>query len=483
MLLSELKVLSKDEIKKIHEASLEILRSTGIKIYSKKVLDFLKNFDFISIDKSSSIVKFSPEIVSNVLKNAPSFFKLYSQSKKTSIEIGNKNFHLINGHCAAFFHDFSQNKRRRILKNEVEKFAILSDFLENIGIVGIEGLPEDIDDEKMSFVEGARLTLSNILKPFHYTPEHIFEDESVKEIVRIITGFKDLSKNPSIICMVVNLSPLAWQEEIAEILLENSFEGIPMTIMTSPYSGVSAPYTIAGQVALFNAEILSGIAINQLAKPGCPVVYGCSCATFDMHESVVNIATPEAVMMRIAAAQMAGYYNVPSMTSAPDTDSNCFDEQNGWEKMMTTFTSYASGINLIVNAGLFSTGTEVSYSQLIIDSEIIGYVKRILAGIKVDSKRLAVDEIKDAGPLGNFLLTKHTVEYLRKDEHLKSVISNRKMHPQWEKLGSLKVDEIAHNEALKILKMHKPSYIENEKLKEIKKLIKNIKVKYGNNSC
>ena len=124
---------------------------------------------------------------------------------------------------------------------------------------------------------------------------------------------------------------------------------------------------------------------------------------------------------------------------------------------------------------------EVSYGQLIIDSEITGYVKRILGGIKVDHKRLAVDEIKDVGPLGNFLLTKHTLEYLRKDEHFKPVISNRNMHSLWERQGSLTVNEKAHKESLKILKIHKPSYIDSKKIKEIKKLIKNIKVKHRNN--
>ena len=475
MLLTESKVLSTDEIEKIHQASLEILNSAGVKIFSKKVLDFLGNFSSARIDKKSLIIKFSPDSVLGILKKAPPLFKLFSQDKKTFIEIGKRNYHLINGHCAAYFYDFLQKKRRRILKKEVEEFAVLSDYLEEISIAGIEGLPADIQDEKTAFVEGAGLTLCNISKPFHYTPENIFDDNSVKEMIRISTGSSELAKKPSFVCMVVNLSPLAWPEEIAEIMLANSFEGIPLAIMVSPYSGVSAPYTLAGQIALFNAEILSGIMINQLAKPGCPVIYGCSCATFDMRMSVTNIATPEAAVMRIALAQMAGYYNLPSMTSAPDTDSNCFDEQNGWEKIITSFTSYASGINLILNAGLFSTGTEVSYGQLLIDCEIIRYVKRMLEGVKVDSRRLAVNVVKEVGPLGNFLLNRHTIEYLRKGEYLKSWISNRYMYSQWENKGLLSVDETANSEALRILETHKPS-IKYETIKKIKKYIKNIKV-------
>jgi len=478
MLLTESKVLSTDEIEKINQASLEILNSAGVKIFSKKVLDFLGNFNFARIDKKSLIVKFSPDSVLSILKTAPPFFKLFSQDKKTSIEIGKRNYHLINGHCAAYFHDFLQKKRRRITKKEVEEFAVLSDYLEEISIAGIEGLPADILDEKKAFIEAAGRTLCNTSKPFHYTPETNFDDNSIKEMIRVSTESDELSKKPSLICMAVNLSPLAWPEEISEILLANSLDGIPLAIMVSPYSGVSAPYTIAGQIALFNAEIISGILINQLAKPGCPVIYGCSCATFDMGLSVTNIATPEAALMRISLAQMAGYYNLPSMTSAPDTDSNCFDEQNGWEKIITAFTSFSSGINLILNAGLFSTGTEVSYGQLLMDCEIIRYVKRIIDGVKVDSRRLAVNVIKEAGPMGNFLLNKHTLEYLRKGEYLKSWISNRYMYSQWKNRGLLAVEEAANNEALKILQTHKP-VVKYETIKKIKKYIRNIKTEKG----
>jgi len=194
--------------------------------------------------------------------------------------------------------------------------------------------------------------------------------------------------------------------------------------------------------------------------------------------SVTNIATPEAALMRISLAQMAGYYNLPSMTSAPDTDSNCFDEQNGWEKIITAFTSFSSGINLILNAGLFSTGTEVSYGQLLMDCEIIRYVKRIIDGVKVDSRRLAVNVIKEAGPMGNFLLNKHTLEYLRKGEYLKSWISNRYMYSQWKNRGLLAVEEAANNEALKILQTHKP-VVKYETIKKIKKYIRNIKTEKG----
>jgi len=472
MKLSKLKILSEKEIKKIHSASLEILSNTGVKILSKSVLDFLNSFDGINIDIKTGIAKFCPDLINKVIKDIPRSFKLFNQNKGKSIIISEDNFYLINGHCAAFFLDSKEKKRRRILKEDVKKFAILCDYIENIEIVGIEGLPEDIADQKLSFIEGAKLTLLNSNKPFHYVPEYIYENKAIKDILKIITDNENLSEKPSAICQVTMISPLGWPKDISEILLENSLLGIPIIIVTSPYSGVSAPITTAGQVTLFNAEILSGIVINQLAKQGNPVVYGCACATFDMSEFVTNIATPETVLMRIAAAQMADFYKIPSLTSAPDTDSNCYDEQNGWEKVITTFCAFASGMNLLVNAGLFSTGTEVSYEQLIIDSEIVNYANRLMHSISVDKERIAADVVNDVGPLGNFLLHDHTLKFLRSEENYHPLISNRAMYAKWKDMGRLPVDEVALNRAEDILKKHNPNHLSNSKVKEANRCVK-----------
>lgn len=464
MKLSTLRTLNKKEIVDIHKASLNILQNSGVKIQSDKVLDFLSNFRGVIIDKKSKIVRFSADIIEESIEKSPKCFELYTQDKKKSIIVGEENCYLINGHCAAFFFD-DYNGKRRIKKEEVKNFALLSDYLNEIDIIGIEGVPQDVEDTKYSFIEGAKLTLLNSNKPFHYTPEFNFENEAVLGIVKLLSR-DDLVSKPSILSQVTIISPLAWPKDISEILLKNSMLGIPIVLVASPYSGVSAPITLAGQIALFNAELLSGIVINKLANSSSGIVYGCACATFDMKESVANIATPETSIMRIAIAQMADFYNLPSFTSGPDTDSNIYDEQNGWEKIITAFTSFSSGLNMIVNGGLFSTGTVVSYEQLIIDSEIVGYIRRLINGFKINKETLAVDIINKVGPLGNFIMEDHTLKNLRSGEHWVPFISNRMMFSKWYSNGAKDVATIACEKAKGILKKYKPYYInENKKIK------------------
>ncbi len=122
-----------------------------------------------------------------------------------------------------------------------------------------------------------------------------------------------------------------------------------------------------------------------------------------MKYGTVLISTPEATLCRIAGVQLARFYNVPSHTIGPDSDAHLHDEQNGWEKITSTLNGLGAGVDLLVNAGMFDTGLTVSLEQLVIDNEIVGWVRRYLEGIEVTEETIAVDTIDKVGPKGNFL--------------------------------------------------------------------------------
>lgn len=470
-----LKIFSDDELAKIHESSLEILSTVGVKIESDKVLDFLSNFDNLKVDRKNEIVKFSPCIIDKIIQKIPSSFNLFNHNKTESLLIGENNCYASNGHCAGFIFDNKKKIRRRALKKDVKNFATLCDHIDNFEIIAIECIPKDISFEQMSLIEGAKITLRYSKKPFYFLAEKIYEDKAIKDILKIVTDSSDLSKKPSILMGALNFSPLWFSKENSEILLENSLSGIPISFNCSPIAGISGPMSLPGYIALYNAEILSGIVINQLAKSGNPIIYGCACAAFNMKEGVTNIATPETILFRISIAQMAEFYKIPSSTTGLDTDSNCFDPQNGWEKFITSYVAFTSGINLVGNAGSFSTATTVSYEQLLIDSEIIGYIKKLKNEIKIDKETLALNIIDNVGPSGNFLLQDHTINYFKNSRYkhyYDNSISNRIMFDKWKSNGSKKINDLALEKVKKILSNHNPNYLDEYQIKEIDNYVK-----------
>lgn len=91
--------------------------------------------------------------------------------------------------------------------------------------------------------------------------------------------------------------------------------GAVVNVLSMAMSGASSPINLAGTLVTHNAEVLSGIVLNQLIKRGAPVIYGSSTTAFDLRTGAAAVGSPELGMIGAAVAAMAQYYNLPSWTA------------------------------------------------------------------------------------------------------------------------------------------------------------------------
>jgi len=350
----------------------------------------------------------------------------------------------------------------------VGNFALISDALPNIHIVGIQAMPQDVTP-RASILHGLDAVLNNTTKHIYFSPENI--DETISMINMLKAVEEDLANCPIATCQLSPISPLVWSEGTALAVVEIAKSGIPLSVLPEPFSGVTSPITLAGTLAVNNIEILSAIVLSQIVREGAPLIYGASWTTFDMAKGTVLIGSPESCLLGVAGAQLARYYNMPSHTTAMNTDSNLHDEQCSFEKMFNLITSLQSGINLVVNAGMFATGMTVSYEQLMADHEMATFVYRYLEGIEVNKDTIAGDIIAKVGPGKNFMMEEHTLKYLRTGEHCSYDISNRDVYDIWKKAGKPELMDNARAYADKILKEHKPEPLPADSAKKIENII------------
>ncbi len=470
MQLSRLAVLSEDEVAEIHAASLEVLWQKGVRILSRSVLDFLSNFDGVEIDAARNIAKFRPDLAEKQIALAPATFELFDRTGVNCITVGGSNYHCVNGHCAVYQYDLSSGTRHPISLPEIEQHALIADHLDAFRIIGIQGTPHEVEPGS-AFVTAACATLKHSDKPFHYTPEFARENKAIQEMVGVLGGDEALRLKPSVLVQHTSMSPLCWPAEIAESLVENARNRIPMVILSAPYSGVTAPYTLAGQLALINAEVLSGVIMAQLVGSGCPVVWGDSCASFDMSSLNVLIGSPEASLLRIASAQMAEHYDLPCFTTAPDSDAHVPDQQAAWEKFESVFCAFAAGVHVIANAGMFSSGVCVSLEQLVIDAEIYSVCRRLLDGIKVERETIALRSLLDVDHCGDYLLEDSTLNNLRSGEHARPTVSSRQGYEKWSGLGGLSVEKEAAAKAEEILRLSPTNQISEEEQRALQDIL------------
>ena len=92
---------------------------------------------------------------------------------------------------------------------------------------------------------------------------------------------------------------------------------------------------------------------------------------------------------------------------------------------------------------------------IVIMDEYLSLNRRIFAGVEVSPETLAVDTIREVGPGGDFLSSKHTARHVRKAQWRPTII-NRQGYVRWQEEGGLDLREKARRKALKLLETHQP---------------------------
>lgn len=470
MKFQDFKVLSDQEIVQIHEASINILETSGILVYSKKALDLLNSKGAI-VDYDKKLVRIPRKIVESCLKSVPKMIDLYDRNGNKYLTLGDGIPKCASGHNAIFIIDANTNERRNSTVKDVENFALISDKLADIDVVGVPVMPQDVTP-KATLLYAVKALYENTTKPLFFSTESTAINASIIDMMKAIAGKNSISECPSAISQLSSTSPLLWEPGAVEALIDVATEGVPLNLLPEPMTGVSAPYTVAGLLTMHNTEVLSGVVLSQLVRSGTPVIYGSSWTTFDMKYTAAIIGSPETSMLRVAGCQMARYYNMPSHTTAPNSDSNAHDEQNSWEKTISNMCAICGGNDLVMNSGMFATGLTISLEQLVLDDEINGIIRRLNRGIQVDKNTIGVQVINSVGPKGSFLMEEHTMDYLYSGEFREVKVSNTNNYDNWMAEGAPTVEKNASKIVENYLKEGNGKILDGEIIKKLNGIIK-----------
>ncbi len=467
--LPTFKVLSENEIKDIHEASIDILETCGVKILGTKMLQFLKEKG-IDINEETQIARFSRKCIEDALSTIPEKFDVFNRDGQFVFTLGNGVPKVAAGHNAVFWFDSDTGKTRNARVTDVEKFARICEELDVIDMIGIPVMPQDVPDPQATLLYGVRACVENSVKPIYFSTDSCKVNNSCIEILK--TAFSgDLKEKVYGITQLSSTSPLYWESGVLDAFMDTVDTGVPISILPEPIAGITAPYTLAGLLTMNNVETLSAFAMIQMLRPGAKVMYGNSWTTSDMNTGSALVGSAETTLCRIAAAQLARFYKAPSHTTAPNSDNHAHDEQNAWEKTYSQFCALGAGHDLIVNCGMFATGLTCSHEQLLMDAEISAMGKRIAAGINVSKETIAADLIKEIGPQGKtYLDTDHTMNWLYSDEYVKVPLAVRGPKASWDAGGSKNTYDLAKEKVHEYAESNsKP--IDNERVGKIEEII------------
>ena len=416
-----------------------------MKISSSTMLDMLRERG-LPVDHDSQVVRFPKSCIEESLAAIPRKFEVFDRRGNSAFVLGDRQPKIAAGHNAVFWVDSESGQTRASTVADVENFAKICDQCNVTDMIGIPVMPQDVPDPKVSLLYRVRACVENSTKPIYFSTDNARVNRACIDILQAVFQ-GDLRAQVYGISQLSSTSPLFWEGGVLDAIIDMVNTGVPIAVLPEPNAGVSAPYTLAGLLTVNNAECLSGLAIIQPLDPGHKVIYASSWTATNMHTAAALVGSAETTVCRIAAAQLAQFYNVPSHTTAPNSDNHAHDEQNAWEKTFSQFCAVAAGHDLIVNCGMFATGMTFSNEQLLMDAEITALAKRIAAGISVTKDTIEADLIKQIGPRGEtYLTTEHTLKWLRTDEYVKTILSVSGPRAVWEAQGSKDTYKIARDE-------------------------------------
>jgi trimethylamine--corrinoid protein Co-methyltransferase len=266
------------------------------------------------------------------------------------------------------------------------------------------------------------------------------------------------------------ISPLRFPETGLEILVACARYGLPLLFGPMVQAGATGPTTLAGTLALENAEILAGIAITQTLSPGTPVCHGGIPHIMDMRHSQLSFGAPEQGLMAVAMVQVAQYYGLPSYINVGLSDSKCVDVQSGLERGMTLLMGALAGADTFGHMGILGTDQAGSLQQLIVDDRMAAYVKHVLNGFAVNEETMALDVIKEVGIGGNFLGEEHTHQHFREELWFPLAFDRRRWDEWWED-GALTMADWALNRKGQILADHRAEPLDPDLAREIDDIV------------
>jgi len=466
----EISFLSQDEIEAIHNASLEVLQGTGVKVMSEQALDILKEAG-ANVDYGKNHASIPPNLVEEALRRAPKTIKYCARNPKYDFVLDGKRPHFTTDGYAPFIRDVETGERRRPTKEDLADWARIADYLNNVHVVWASVNPSDIPGPMQKVMETITC-LRNAEKPFQGEALSAREAQYEIEIAAAIVGGKEeLRKRPIISAVQCPIAPLAFEKGSIEAVIEFARAGIPVAPLPMPLMGETGPATVAGTLVVSNAENLASLVISEFASPGAPVVYSTAAGGIDVRSGGAAEGAPEYGIVQMASAQLARYYNLPSLICGGCSDSKLPDVQAGFERAMTLTTSILTGADIITGLGGLNSANTMSPELLVIDNEIIDAILRIARGFEVNDDTLAVDVIRKVGPGGHFLAQRHTLEHYRIETWIPE-ISDKRDFETWVKMGSKPMDEVAKEKVRQILAAHKPEPIPEDVELEICEIVK-----------
>jgi trimethylamine--corrinoid protein Co-methyltransferase len=415
----QLKLLTEDQIQQVHQYVLRILSETGVRVDSLSVIETLEKSGQVQVQEKR--VKFSPEIVEHAIQSAPSVIQMYDRLGKPAFRLGDDCLRFGVGVTALYYQEPVSDNLVLFTRRHMRVMTQLGSSLPHYDVISTPGIVQDVP-ETYSDLYGNLEMFANTTKPLVVLTSDVKMFEPLMCVFEHLHG--ELAEKPFVMPYFNPVSPLVMDSGTLLKMRVAIERGLPFIFSNYSMAGASTPLTPAGTLALLLAELLAGLTISQVMKPGTPISVGMLPAYLDM-KTMLNFYDPQSVLLNIACAEMMAYYKLPhcgTSCSGMGWGMDLIAADLYWMNALT-YALTKGGLAPFIGDGLGSKS--ISPCTVVHAHEIIDQAFRFANGFQLDDTQVALDEIAMVGPGGSFLSSPSTLK------NYKTGYYNSPIYPRW----------------------------------------------------
>ena len=468
-LTHDFKMCSYEQLTRLHNASLEVLERTGVKMFEDSALNILAEGGAY-VDAEEKIVRIPAHMVKSAIQSAPSRIVVANPAGRRTIFLERNNVYYGTGTDLPLHMDPYTKEIRPTALKDIANIAKVVDRTENYAYVSNQGLAEDVPQHLHDLIT-LKTMREHCRKPNLVTAT---DRGNLKALIDMCAemagGYEELRRNPTIMVYNEPVSPLMNSEEALQKLMLCAEYGIPTTYAAGGVSGGTSPVTLSGSIISSNAECLAGLVLHQLVRKGAPFIYGYVFGAMDMMTTMNVYGGPELGMVHAVMADLAKYYDLPVYGTSGCTDALALDAQAGTEGMYSILCAALSGQNLVHDNGYMGVGAVGSLSMLLLVDEQINFAKRFVKGINYDEESFALDLIDKVSYGGAYVSQKHTAKHFREEVYYPRFF-NRRQLLAWRSEGALSLEDRLDQKVKEIIEADGPDYLDDRTKKVFDEII------------
>jgi trimethylamine--corrinoid protein Co-methyltransferase len=453
-----LNILEPELIGRIVDEAKRVLAELGMEIRGPVLRQRL--IDAGLPQRDDGRILFPRQIVEEAIRTAPESFVLYGREGEPRADIGGDRVHFIPGSSGLKILDHRTGEARQATSLDFAEYIRLGDGLANIPYLATAFSTADIEPQ-VSDAWRLYLCLTNSTKP---VVSGAFTEHGVRRMAEMMALFRDgaddLRARPMSIFTITATGNFRYSEDSCQNLIDCVEAGIPVEIVPVTLMGLIAPVTPVGATVFHTVDVLAGITMAQVVRPGAPVLFGGAPATFHMKIASSPMSAIEALRLDTAYVAVAKSLGLPTQAYMALSEAKENDAQAGAETFGSALLAALAGVNSVSGPGMLDFLLVFSLAKLVLDDELCGQALRFVRDVHpiedLPARSLVDAVIADQ----HLLMAEHTSRHWPEELYLPGRVFDRDNRENWTKAGALDANRRAVAEVDRRLAAYQPTGID-----------------------